>query len=123
MFEEEKESNVAMNWLKIIFVTPVLIGLLAASLLHPVVTVFLVGTILFMIISFKRSLKKAKRKAKTADYMKCVEYFSMGCHKCGNLVQPSYVNLGTGRHRYEELWKYNCNNCGMGWKEYWPIFS
>ena len=123
MFEEEKEPDGVMNWLKIIFIIPILIGLLAASLLHPVVTAFFVGAILFMIISFKRSLKKAESKAKTANYRKCVEHHSMGCHKCGNLVQPSYASLGSGHHRYDELWKYNCDYCGKGWKEYWPISS
>ena len=123
MFEREKESDVVMNWLKITFVTPILIGLLAASLLHPVATVFIVGTILFMIISLKRSLKKSASKGRPANYLKWVKHFSMRCHKCGKLVQPSYINIGTGHHRYEELWKYNCNHCGMGWKEYWPISS
>jgi hypothetical protein len=68
MFEKEKEPDVVINWLKIIFVTPILIGLLAASLLHPVTTVFIVGTILFMIISFKKVIEKISEQSKNGGF-------------------------------------------------------
>lgn len=68
----------------------------------------------------KREMRKEKELEEFRD---CVERLSMGCNKCGDLVYPRYISLGTGRHRSEELWKYICDNCGRSWKEYWPMGS
>jgi len=103
----------------------ILIGVpfLITCIQSPISSLILMGQILVGLVKFKSVKAKQVEEKKLEQFRIRVDRHSMSCHNCRNLVRPDYIGFGTGPRKYDELWKYICNNCDRSWKEYWPYGS
>ena len=106
-----------------VVIIPSTIAVLISFVQHPSSTALFLVIIAVIVIKIMHSKAQMIKEKEIENYRECVDRHSMGCRKCGSLVMPNYIGLGTGHHQDDELWKYMCSNCGRSWKEYWPMGS